>query len=149
MSDFFRRYVDELLADEAFRARHPHFHVRLFLVADLDHVEIGTLTGRDLREYNKALAALVAGNQIKRITVDLIEDETTATLSAGEPILLAARDAGETELWARVRYDSRAVVGAWWSGAGVPGATNAPGLQLILNEASEIITAEDDIELAS
>lgn len=147
MSEFFQRYVDELLDDEEFRARHPHFHVRLIPTAELAFVEVPTLTGKALREYNKTLAALLRGDRAGRLTVDIIEDADTLALASGDPILQAARDAGVDEVWARLRYDSREVAGAWWSGAGVPGATNTTTLELLLTEDGESIVSEDDIAL--
>jgi hypothetical protein len=148
MSEFFRRYVDELIADEEFRLRHPHFHVRLFPIDELAHIVVGALTGRDLRQYNKSLAALLRGDPVDRITVDVIASIDEPALAAGGPVLQAARDAGVSELWARIRYVSRTVDGVWWSGSGL-GPSNAPDLQLLTTEDENPITTEGGDEFVA
>jgi hypothetical protein len=149
MSDFFRRYIDELLSDATFSARHPHFHVRLFPIDELAHITVGTLEGRDLRKYNKSLAALLRGDPVDRITVDIVSSVLEPVLSAGAPVLQAARDAGKTELWARVRYVSRTVERVWWNSPGVSGAGNIPELEVLITEDEDPILTEDGDELAA
>jgi hypothetical protein len=140
-SDFQRRYIDELISDPAFRARHPNFHVRLFPIDELAHVYVQELQGSALRLYNKTLAALLRGDQTERLIVELSDESGTPTLAAGEPILQAARDAGATEIMARVRYVSREVVPVWWR------SSHEPTLEVITTDDDDAILTDDDIEL--
>lgn len=148
MSEFFSRYVDELLSDPDFRARHPHFHVRLFPVAELAHVIVEP-EGSALVQYSKALAALLRGDPVPRIKVDIADDVALPALVSGDPVLQAARDAGVDELWADIRYLSRDAEGVWWSANGPGASSQAPTLDFILNEDGEVILAEDGVELVS
>jgi len=149
MSEFFRRYVDNILGDEDFRARHPHFHIALLPIDELAHIDSVPLEGSDLRKYNKALAALLRGDSVERITVDIVSADAGLALAAGGPVLQAARDAGVGELWARVRYLSREVDSVWWTALGLPGAEVAPALQLLTTEGGDPLTAEDGDELVA
>jgi hypothetical protein len=149
MSEFFQRYVDELISDPAFRERHPHFHVRLIPIDELSHVVVDGLQGRDLRDYNKALEALLRGDAVSRVTVDIIEDAELVALSSGDPVLQAARDAGVTELYARLRYFARDVEGAWWTAEDRAGAGTTPTLDLLITEDEEVLISEDGIEFVA
>lgn len=141
MSEFYRRYVDDLINDPAFRDRHPHFHVRLIPIDELDFVNIGGLEGAALRQYTEALVALQRGGQVGRITIELSADSATPTLAAGEPILKAAREVGVSELMATVRYESRAVPSAWWD------PSLLPTLDALTTDDDMALTTDDDIEL--
>lgn len=141
MSEFFRSYVDELISDPEFRARHPHFHVRMIPIDELSFVTVGELEGSALRLYNKTLDALLNGGHVERIIIELVDESSTPTLAAGEPILKAARDAGATELMATVRYYSRDVDPIWWD------RSHLPTLDVITTDDDVPITTDDDIEL--
>ena len=141
MSETFSRYIDELIEDPVFRKRHPHFHVRLFPIADLDFVYVHSLEGSALRLYNKTYEQLLSGALPKQLTIELSDESATPTLAAGDPILQAARDAGFTEMMARVRYVSREIEPVWWR------ESNAPTLDAITTEDDVAITTDDDIEL--
>ncbi len=140
-ANYQRRYIDELIGDPVFRARHPGFHVRLFPISELAHVNINDLSDRDLRIYNKALASLLRGEQTTRIVVELSDESGTPTLAGGDPILLAARDAGVTELMATLRYTSREVVPVWWD------SSNEETLEVITTDDDDAIRTDDDLEL--
>ncbi len=133
--DFFRRFISDISDDTAFTDRHPHFHVRLIPVAALESVEIDEFSGRDLRRYNKALAALLRGDQVDRIVVDVVSPGGGFELDDGAPILQAARDAGTEELRALIRYVSRPVERAWWGSPDVPAE---------LTVATELLTEDED-----
>jgi hypothetical protein len=141
MSEFFRRYVEELIAEPEFRDRHPHFHVRLIPIDALDFVNVGELEDRALRQYNDALAAFESGGQVDRITIELSIESATPTLAAGDPILKAAREAGVSELMANVRYESKDVPSAWWD------PSHLPTLDAITTDDDVALVTDDDIEL--
>lgn len=141
MSDFFRRYIEEVLEDQEFIERHPHLHVRLVPVEALESVDIGELEGAELQEYDKASAAVLRGDPVPRLVVDVVDGGVF--LAEGAPVLQAARDEGIAELWARIRYESRDVDGVWWTQS----AQSELPLDSLLTEDGDELTTESDVAL--